>query len=39
MAYEWPIMTLLQNDVPHLPFQHIESVLLVPHQSILQLEV
>ncbi len=30
MAHKWPIMTFLQNDVPHLPFQHIESILLVP---------
>ncbi len=30
MACKWPIMTFLQNDVPHLPFQHIKSVLLVP---------
>ncbi len=30
MAHKWPIMTFLQDGVPHLPFRHIESILFVP---------
>jgi hypothetical protein len=30
MARKRPIITFFQNGVPHLPFQHIKSILLVP---------
>jgi hypothetical protein len=39
MARKWSIMTFLQKCVSQLPFQHIKSILLVPQQSISQLEV
>ncbi len=32
-------MTFLQKCVPNFPFRHIESILLVPQQSISQMEV
>jgi hypothetical protein len=39
MARKRPIMTFLQKCVSHLPLRHIESILLVPQQSISQMEV
>ncbi len=38
MARKWSIMSFLQKCVPHLPFRHIEPILLVPQQSISQME-
>jgi hypothetical protein len=39
MARKRPIMTFLQDDIPHLPFRGIESILFVSQQPISQLEV
>jgi hypothetical protein len=30
MARKWPVMTFLQDDIPHLPLWDIESILLIP---------
>ncbi len=39
MAHKGPIMTLLQKHIPKSHFQNIKPILLVPQQSILQVEV
>jgi hypothetical protein len=39
MAHKWSIMTFLQKCVLNLPFWHIEPILLVPQQSISQMEM
>jgi hypothetical protein len=39
MARKGSIMTFFQKCVSYLPFQHIKSILLVPQQSISQMEV
>jgi hypothetical protein len=39
MARKRSIVTFLQKCVPNLPLWHIESILLVPQQSISQMEM